>query len=356
MYNGIVHNKIGDFMRRIRRKKEKQKKKIIIISTFLFLIIMTSGYAAFSTNITLHAKGNIKEPSRVIQSWDENSQTDFHSDYYKQNIVSITFLDNNNVPDNAAESWDVSEDGKGGVKAWIVPNSEDNTKYDLYIGAKDGVIANEDSGYLFYNFRELKEINFNNNYDTSNAKDMSFMFRCCANLESIDLSTLDTSNVTSMYGMFSMWDSSIGKYISSKLSMINFGSNFDTSNVTNMRGMFAGLTELKELDVSNFNTSNVTTMYHMFDTCRSLTTLDVSNFNTSKVTDMNQMFGSLSSIKKLNLCSFDTSKVTDMSYMFGYTYNLERVYVGTGWNTNNVTNNTGMWESSNISQVTTGMC
>ena len=61
MYNGIVHYKIGDFMRRIRRKKEKQKKKIIIISTFLFLIIMTSGYAAFSTNITLRAKGNIKE-------------------------------------------------------------------------------------------------------------------------------------------------------------------------------------------------------------------------------------------------------------------------------------------------------
>ena len=61
VYNGIVHYKIGDFMRRIRRKKEKQKKKIIIISTFLFLIIMTSGYAAFSTNITLRAKGNIKE-------------------------------------------------------------------------------------------------------------------------------------------------------------------------------------------------------------------------------------------------------------------------------------------------------
>ena len=50
----------GDYMRKIRRKREKVKKKIIIISAFLFLIIMTSGYAAFSTNISLHAKGNIK--------------------------------------------------------------------------------------------------------------------------------------------------------------------------------------------------------------------------------------------------------------------------------------------------------
>ena len=47
-------------MRRTRRKREKYKKKIIVISVFLFLIIMTSGYAAFSTNISLHAKGNIK--------------------------------------------------------------------------------------------------------------------------------------------------------------------------------------------------------------------------------------------------------------------------------------------------------
>ena len=50
----------GDYMRKIRRKREKVKKKIIIISAFLFLIIMTSGYAAFSKNISLHAKGNIK--------------------------------------------------------------------------------------------------------------------------------------------------------------------------------------------------------------------------------------------------------------------------------------------------------
>ena len=60
VYNEIVHNKIGDFMRKIRRKREKRKQKIIIIIVFLFLIIMTSGYAAFSTNITFHAKGNIK--------------------------------------------------------------------------------------------------------------------------------------------------------------------------------------------------------------------------------------------------------------------------------------------------------
>ena len=56
---------IGDFMRKIRRKREKRKKRIIIISVFLFLIIMTSSYAAFQTNITLKVKGNIMPTCKI---------------------------------------------------------------------------------------------------------------------------------------------------------------------------------------------------------------------------------------------------------------------------------------------------
>ena len=41
--------------------------------------------------------------------------------------------------------------------AWVIPNSEDSTKYDLYIGANDGVIANENSSYLFGKFIALRK-------------------------------------------------------------------------------------------------------------------------------------------------------------------------------------------------------
>ena len=137
-------------MRRIGRHRRKKLNKIIVLSAFCLLFVITAGYAAFSTNISLHVKGNILEGTRVIQEWDENSETDFHSDYYKPNIVNITFLNNNNVPDNAVESWNVSENKeKGTVKAWVVPNSSDLSKYDLYIGAKGKVIANEDSSNIF---------------------------------------------------------------------------------------------------------------------------------------------------------------------------------------------------------------
>ena len=429
-------------MRRIGRHRRKKINKIIILSAFCLLFVITAGYAAFSTNIQLHVKGNILEETRVIQKWDNNSQTDFHSDFYKQNIVSITFLNNNNVPENAVENWNVSEDKeKGTVKAWVVPNSSDSSKYDLYIGAKGKVIANENSGYVFYDFRGVKEINFDNNYDTSNATNMTNLFRNCTSLTEIDLSSFDTSNVTDMSDLFTMWKN---QNLDNNLQKIIFGSNFNTSKVTTMRSMFTNCNKLIELDLSGFDTSNVTDMFQMFIGCSSLTDLNVSNFNTSKVTNMqgmfsecinltelnlsnfdtsnvtnmkymlsmgtadsvenvnvklkrldvsnfntsnvtdmsfmfaynksleeikglenfdtsnvvnmNAMFSRLQSIKELNLCSFNTSNVTDMRYMFDWTFCLEHVYVGIGWNTNNVVNNKYMWSSSNISQVTTGQC
>ena len=132
-----------------RGRKNKRNIKIFIGLTICLLLIMTVGYAAFRTNINITAKGNIIDKSRVIQSWENISNEDFHTDYYKENIVTATFLDTNEIASNATESWDVSEAKDKGVMAWVVPTTEDSTKYDLYIGANKGVIANEDSGFLF---------------------------------------------------------------------------------------------------------------------------------------------------------------------------------------------------------------
>ena len=44
----------------MRRKRRRQKKTIIILSLSLLMVI-TVGYAAFSTNLSITAKGNIKE-------------------------------------------------------------------------------------------------------------------------------------------------------------------------------------------------------------------------------------------------------------------------------------------------------
>ena len=305
--------------RRRTRRQLKKQKKIIAISLIGFLFIMVGGYSAFQTNLNITAKGNIKEKSRVIQSWGQYSNEDFHTDYYRENIVSATFLDDARVPSDAVQSWDVSEDTDKGVMAYVVPNSEDSTKYDLYIWANKGVIANEDSSRLFCNFTNITSINFGKNFDTSNVVNMVTMFAGCNSLISLDLSFFDTKNVTSLEDIFADCFS---------LTTINL-SGWNTSNVKNMRGLFYRNT--------------------------SLTTINLRSFDTSNITNMRAMFMGAINLTEIDLCNFDTRNVKTMMDMFANTNNLEKVIVGSNWTTANA-DTTNMFTNSGVSAVTTGQC
>lgn len=70
-------------MRKIKKQKERGRRKIIIISVFTFLLIMTSGYAAFSTQISLHAKGNILCKEKSAKEIMEQSVVTEGSGIYK---------------------------------------------------------------------------------------------------------------------------------------------------------------------------------------------------------------------------------------------------------------------------------
>ena len=152
--------------------------------------------------------------------------------------------------------------------------------------------------------------------------------------------SIDTSNVTSMYGMFSGCGS---------LQSLDV-SNWDTNNVTSMYGMFGGCGSLQSLDVSNFVTNNVTRMDNMFYYCQSLQSLDVSNFVTNNVTDMSSMFYSCSSLQSLDLSNFDTSNVKNMSNMFGFCSSLQSLDVS-NFDTNNVTNMSSMFNRSSLQSL-----
>ena len=341
-------------MRKIGRYKIKKQKEIVIIGSLSLLLFLCVGYAAFSTNLSITTKGNIKEQTRVIQCWDNTSQTDFHSDFYKQNIVSVTFLDNNNVPSNATDSWNVSEDKENGeVMAWVVPNNNDNTKYDLYIGAPAGVIANENSSYLFWYFRAVVSIEFNDNFDTRNVTNMQSMFSNCHNIVTLDLSNFDTGNVTNMNAMF-------GANISisyMKLQNLILSDRFNTSNVMDMSWMFTGCGDLQIVDLSSFDTSNVIYMNNMFGECPSLENIiGLEGFDTSKVTNFYAMFWNCKSMTNLNLCSFSTESATDMGGMFAGTNSLQHVYVGEKFKINDDAITYPLFANSQISQTTTGQC
>lgn len=172
-----------------------------------------------------------------------------------------------------------------------------------------------DMSYMFYKCISLTSINLSD-LDTSNVINMSSVFSGCSGLTSINLSGLDTSKVTDMSNIF---------YKCSSLTSINL-SNFNTSNVINMSSMF-GCSGLTNLDLSNFDTSNVKFMNSMFNGCSSLTSLDLSNFSTSNLTNMYRMFYECSSLTSLDLSNFDTFQVINMDSIFYGCTSLNTIYV-----------------------------
>ena len=182
--------------------------------------------------------------------------------------------------------------------------------------------------------------------DTSNVIRMTNMFSGCNGLTELDVSSFDTSKVTNMESMFNSCHG---------LTSLDL-SNFNTSNVTTMESMFIYCSGLTSLDVSNFDTSKVTKMDRMFSSCSGLTSLDLSNFNTSKVTDIGLMFYGCTGLTSLDLSNFNTSNVTKMGGMFLYNRNLTSLDLS-GWDMTNVTDTSSMFEGcSKLTTITMKGC
>ena len=185
--------------------------------------------------------------------------------------------------------------------------------------------------YMFHNCSNVSNLD-TSKFDTSNVTNMDYIFGGCSGLTKLDVSGFDTSKVTDMSCMFNACE---------KLKVIDV-SDFDTSKVTDMGGMFGFCSGLTELDVSGFDTSKVTVMGEMFLGCSNLTKLDVSGFNTSQVTDMKGMFWGCSGLSSLKVSGFDTSKVTSMQCMFSECSNLTSLDVS-GFDTSKLENMADYW-------------
>ena len=298
--------------------------------------------------------------------------TEFWNNTYKPYIRTITFgNDLSNVPSSCTEEslcWDISysTSQKKKVYGYLVDSgltvsetdsststTTEKTLYNLYIVSEVPIFAPSDCFSMFYGFKNLVQISFNNNFNTSNVKNMGSMFQSFLSLTSLNLSSFNTLIAINMFSMFSSCSSltaldlsnfntsrvtSMGQMFSSCSSLTSLDlRSFNTSNVTNMRSMFSGCSSLTALDLSNFNTSRVTSMSYMLSDCSSLASLDLSNFNTSKVTDMSAMFQKCTFLASLDLSNFNTSNVKDMGSMFQSCSSLTSLNLSS-FNTSNVTN------------------
>ena len=185
---------------------------------------------------------------------------------------------------------------------------------------------------MFYNCAALTSLNVTH-FDTSNVTNMMYMFYYCQALTSLDVSHFNTGNVMYTSHMFDHCQA---------LTSLDV-THFDTSNVTDMVAMFNNCQALTSLDLSHFDTSNVTKMSDMFINCAALTSLDVSHFNTSNVTDMSYMFNYCQALTSLDLSHFDTSNVTKMSYMFQECRALTTIYASANFVVTQVTSSANMF-------------
>lgn len=217
------------------------------------------------------------------------------------------------------------------IKAWY----DVATKTVFYYTDAEKIILNVDSNAMFHSLVNLTSLDVSS-FDTSKVRGMGNMFFGDEKLTSLDLSNFDTQNLTNMDKMF---------YGMSNLMSLNIGS-FNTSKVTNMDSLFYGMVNIENISISNFDTRSVTNMNHMFSSMHKLKQLQLpATFNTSKVTDMGYMFYNSKSLTSLDVSMFNTEKVTIMSEMFGYLESMTSIKFGSGFNTKNVTDMYGMFDT-----------
>ena len=209
--------------------------------------------------------------------------------------------------------------------------------------------------------------------NTSKVTDMSGMFYETPNLTSVNLNDIDTSKVTNMFQMF----------YASAISSIDL-SGLNTSKVENIGQMFANTRNLETVDLSPLDLSSVTSaevllnnsnvkeldltgiswdnlewypFHSMFTGAKKLEVLNANNMSLQKVTSIggySDGFGQLNSIKYLNMKNLDAPSLTTIHKILpcgSCSSNVPELADLSGLNAPNLTTLEGAFKTTNVKNV-----
>lgn len=301
-----------NFTKKIRRKSIFVLL-FLLLAFFLFSVTFTMSKYVIEKqvgNFTLNVSGvDVLLPGLRIRNALDDSVTEVvfgRTEDYKSEIAGI-------------EPINVDVQKKNKINLYV-----NGTK--AYILSDRKIYAHPDCFHMFYERKELMSVDFSN-FDTGMVTTMRGMFRGCTKLTEVkNVTSWNTGNVETMEFLFR----DCPALVSLDLSCWN------TAKVKDLYGTFYNCSGLTSLDVSGWNTVAVKNIGDTFYGCSSLTSLDVSKWNVAKVTQMHYIFYNCSSLKSLDLSSWNTAGVADMSHMFFDCGGLVSIYVGNGWNTDNV--------------------
>ena len=156
------------------------------------------------------------------------------------------------------------------------------------------VCGTRDCQYLFYNCKKLTYVNLSTLTETEKGSFYA-AFKGCTALETID--GLEYIHPTTMKEMFTNCTS---------LTTLNGIQNLDTSEVTSTYGMFSGCTSLQSLDLSNWVIKENFNGESLFDGCTSLTTImGIENWNINNFINMESMFKNCKSLTSITMPNFN---------------------------------------------------
>lgn len=150
--------------RKIKRRKNKQRK-ILIIGSLSILLFLCVGYAAFSTNLSLTAKGNIKDINEEVDSkvpqdgllfWGESNNPENTLTVLKDKSLNNNDGILNNFNNTIESGYNNNELILDGIDDYI------------NIGLENFNFVNGISYVIYTKITYVKAINNNNNYIIGN--------------------------------------------------------------------------------------------------------------------------------------------------------------------------------------------
>jgi len=156
----------------IRKRKRKLQKKLIIITSISLLFVMTVGYAAFQTNLTINAKGKIINKTITINMKGINvpvvtEEDGLYEDTYEEGRYVYKGANPNNYITFNNETWRIiSVETDGTLK--IIKNSQESNHFFDESGYRDSTSNGAGGTYCAKNSFGCNAWAINNNFVSGN--------------------------------------------------------------------------------------------------------------------------------------------------------------------------------------------
>lgn len=143
---------------------------------------------------------------------------------------------------------------------------------------------------------------------------LDYCFKSCTNLEFVDLSNWDVSNVRTFKHMFEDCE---------KLKTVKL--NWNTVNAIDFDSMFKNCCQLQTLDISSFNFTNTVSINYMFYNCISIESIKTGHCQFLSLQSMDSCFTGCKKLELLDIDKWNIPGTVDISFAFYDCCKLPRI-------------------------------